>query len=43
MKLPPIASAIGREALIVIAGAIVAAAIMGQLPTVKAWVKRQWE
>lgn len=32
-----------REALTVIAGAVLAAAIIGQLPGVKAWIKRQWE
>ena len=34
---------IGREALIVLGGAILAALIIGQLPGVKAWVKKQWE
>lgn len=33
---------IGREALIVIAGALVAALIIGQLPSVRDWIKRQW-
>lgn len=33
---------IGREALVVLLGAIVAAAVIGQLPSVKAWIKRQW-
>ena len=33
---------IGREAVIVLAGAIVAAAVIGQLPGVKAWIKQQW-
>jgi Flp pilus assembly pilin Flp len=32
----------GREALIVIAGAIIAAAIMGQFPSVRTWIKSQW-
>lgn len=36
-------SDIGREALIVLAGAIVAAAIIGQLPGVREWIKRQWD
>jgi len=31
-----------REALVVIAGALIAAAIIGQLPTVRAWIKAQW-
>ncbi|WP_164885043.1 hypothetical protein [Rubrivivax rivuli] len=34
---------IGREALIVIGGALLAALVIGQLPAVKAWIKRQWE
>lgn len=33
---------IGREALIVIAGALMAALIIGQLPSVRDWIKRQW-
>ncbi len=31
-----------REAVIVIGGAILAAFIIGQLPSVKAWIKKQW-
>jgi hypothetical protein len=34
---------VGREAFIVIGGAILAAAIMYQFPSVKAWVKKAWE
>jgi hypothetical protein len=34
---------IGREALIVIAGALVAALVIGQLPGVREWIKRQWD
>lgn len=34
---------IGREALIVLAGALLAALIIGQFPGAKAWIKRQWE
>ncbi|MCM3565918.1 hypothetical protein [Hydrogenophaga intermedia] len=33
---------IGREALIVIGGAIVAALVMSQLPGLRAWIARQW-
>ncbi|HWP19782.1 MAG TPA: hypothetical protein VNO84_11685 [Burkholderiaceae bacterium] len=33
---------IARETIIVIAGAILAAAIIGQLPAVRDWIKRQW-
>ena len=42
MKIIPTVPEIGREALIVIAGAILAAAIMSQFPAVKAWIKAQW-
>lgn len=45
MKTPavlPKPAEIGREALIVIGGAILAALIIGQLPGVKAWIKEQW-
>lgn len=31
-----------REALIVIGGAILAAAIMSQFPSVRQWIKDQW-
>ena len=43
MKLIPSIPEIGREALIVIAGAILAAALMSQFPAVKAWIKDQWQ
>jgi hypothetical protein len=33
---------IGREALIVLGGALLAALIIGQLPGVRAWIKAQW-
>lgn len=42
-KVIPPASAIGREALIVVGGAILAALIIGRFPGVKAWIRRQWE
>ncbi len=42
MKIIPTPAAIGREALTVIAGAVLAALIIGQLPPVKAWIKKQW-
>lgn len=41
MKLPP-ASAYVREALIVVGGAVLAAAIVGRLPALKEWIKEQW-
>ncbi|MFT7724132.1 MAG: hypothetical protein QM788_15090 [Roseateles sp.] len=46
MKLPayvPKPAEIGREAIIVLAGALIAAAVIGQLPSVRAWMKRQWD
>lgn len=33
---------IGREALIVLGGALIAAVVVGQLPGLKAWIKAQW-
>ena len=42
-SLVPSAREVGREALTVIAGAIVAAWIIQQFPGVKAWVKKAWE
>lgn len=45
MKLPaviPAPAEIGRETIIVLAGALLAALIVGQLPEVKAWMRRQW-
>lgn len=43
MKILPTAPEIAREALIVVGGAILAALIVGQMPAVKAWIKRQWD
>lgn len=34
---------IGREALIVIVGALLAALVIGQLPGVRSWIKAQWD
>lgn len=31
-----------REALIVLGGAIIAAAVIGQLPALRDWIKAQW-
>ncbi|MDN3923325.1 hypothetical protein [Roseateles violae] len=39
----PTGPAVAREALTVIAGALLAAAVMYQFPAVKAWVKKAWE
>lgn len=33
---------IGREAIIVIGGALLAALIIGNIPPVRDWIKRQW-
>lgn len=38
----PTFPAIVKEAVTVLAGAVLAAYIIGQLPEVKAWVKKQW-
>lgn len=43
MKILPTVPEVTREALIVVGGALLAALIVGQLPGVKAWIKRQWE
>lgn len=41
-KLVPTAPEIGREALIVIGGAIVAALVISQVPGLRAWISKQW-
>jgi hypothetical protein len=33
---------VARETLIVLAGAVLAAAIVGRLPGLKAWISQQW-
>lgn len=33
---------LGRETLIVLGGALVAAFIVGQFPAVKNWIREQW-
>lgn len=38
----PTGAQIVREALIVIGGAIIAAAVIGQLPALRDWIKAQW-
>lgn len=40
--MPKLIQEVGREAVIVIAGALMAAFVVGQLPGVKAWIKQQW-
>ena len=41
-KYLPTVPEIGREALIVIGGAIVAALIVSQFPALQDWIKKQW-
>lgn len=38
----PTVPEIGREALIVVGGAIIAALIVGQIPALRDWIKAQW-
>lgn len=38
----PSAPEIGREALIVIGGAVLAAVIMSQVPSLQNWIKSMW-
>lgn len=38
----PSAPEVARETIIVLAGALLAALIIGQLPEVRDWAKRQW-
>lgn len=42
LKIIPSVPEIGREAIIVIGGALLAAAIMANFPQLKAWIKKQW-
>lgn len=42
MKIIPTVPELGREALIVIGGALIAAVVMSQFPALKAWIKQQW-
>jgi hypothetical protein len=34
---------VARETLIVLAGAVVAAAVVGMLPSLRTWMKKQWD
>lgn len=46
MKTPafvPKPTEVAREAIIVMGGALLAALIIGQLPGVRAWIKKQWD
>lgn len=35
--------AIAREAVVTVAGALLAAWLIGQFPQVKAWIRQQWQ
>ncbi len=39
----PDSKAIVREAVTVVAGAVLAAFVIGNLPMLKRWIKHQWE
>jgi Flp pilus assembly pilin Flp len=41
-KWVPTGAEVAREALIVLAGAIAAAAIVGAFPALRDWIKQQW-
>lgn len=43
MKIIPTAPEVLREAIIVLAGAAVAALVIGNLPSVRAWMRKQWD
>lgn len=43
MRVVPKPAEIGREAMIVIGGAILAAFVIGQFPALRAWIKAQWQ
>ena len=42
-KILPTPPDVIREALIVLGGAIIAAAVIGQLPALRDWIKAQWQ
>lgn len=41
-KIIPSLPEIGREAVIVLGGAVLAALIVGQFPALRNWIKAQW-
>lgn len=41
-KIVPTLPEVGREALIVIGGAVLAALVISQVPGLKAWIAKQW-
>jgi hypothetical protein len=42
MKILPTVNDVVKEGLIVLGGAILAAVVIGQLPTLRDWIKSQW-
>jgi len=42
MSIPPIAKQIGREAVVVLGGAILAALVLRYAPALKSWIKESW-
>lgn len=42
MKLPAIVPKIGMEAVVVLGGALIAALILRQVPSLKQWIKDSW-
>lgn len=42
-KIIPSVPEVAREAVIVLAGAVVAAAVVGMLPSLRVWMKKQWD
>jgi hypothetical protein len=43
VKIIPRPAEVGREALIVVGGAILAAVVIGAFPALRDWIKRQWD
>ena len=39
----PTAPSVLKEALIVVAGAVIAAAVVGYFPALRDWIKTQWD
>jgi hypothetical protein len=42
-KMVPSVTEIGRETIIVLGGALVAALIIGNMPKVRDWMRKQWD
>lgn len=43
MKAVPTLPEVTREAIIVLAGAVLAAFVIGQFPALRDWIKNQWD